>query len=40
MLYTFEVSLFPRRRITYTFIENEKAYTYSSLLERLNRNGI
>jgi len=38
MLYLFEVSLFPRRRVTYSYIENDKNYMYENLIEKLNTN--
>lgn len=38
MLYYFEVSLFPRTRITYLYVETDKNYLYERLVERLNNN--
>jgi hypothetical protein len=39
MLYIFEVSLIPRRRVTYSYVEGDKNYIYEQLIDKLNNNG-
>jgi uncharacterized protein with ParB-like and HNH nuclease domain len=39
MLYTFEISMFARRRVTYSYVESDKNYMYQELIDKLNTNG-
>lgn len=36
MLYIFEVSILPRKRITYHYIDSDKNYLYERLIEKIN----